>query len=107
MVEAWLGSAGRPLATLDITVGKTAFSRGGRRSLLRQPHMSAPVSRSFLYQTVAKILVPVRGQWAGLVFDGLAALWFYLLTTGFPSSHNRSRSAASASRLSSSSVRHL
>src|ERR1700727_4088749 len=34
-------------------------------------NMSAPASRSFLYQAVAKISVLVRRLWIGLVFDEL------------------------------------
>ena len=54
-------------------ISLAALARCIRRSSAVN-NMSAPVSRSFLYQAVAKILVLARRLWAGLVFDGLAGV---------------------------------
>jgi hypothetical protein len=51
-------------------ISLAALARCIRRSSAVN-NMSAPVSGSFLYQTVAKILVLARRLWAGLLFDEL------------------------------------
>jgi hypothetical protein len=54
-------------------ISLAALARSIRRSSVVN-NMSAPVARSFLYKAVAESLILVRGLWAGLVFDKLAAV---------------------------------